>query len=321
MTDLQQAITDRGDGRKYFTLIENMADDDLNPYQYRLLGHYKRVCGANGGQCTEGVRKTAARCKMSAPMVIKTRRELESMGWLAVQVRNKKTKAGKWVTSGLSITIKDRWAENIARYADPVKPHEHPVKPHDRGCSQGLNKEELDQEKPNQEEPPPADSIDSVDSSATDPPTLPTAAGAAAESETIVIDFNLKRVSDHYENNIGLITQHTAENLKAACDEYPPDWIIEAINEAVDQNVRRWAYIKAILERWRAQGKDNERSPNTSARRADSKRGRRVRTPEKTAKIKANFEARERRRAAADPDYKVEAFEGSYFDTGVPRRS
>lgn len=58
-----------------------------------------------------------------------------------------------------------------------------------------------------------------------------------------------------YEQNIGIITPLLAEKLKDAEAEYPPDWIREAMEEAVKNNVRRWSYVSAILERWRREGK------------------------------------------------------------------
>ena len=60
-----------------------------------------------------------------------------------------------------------------------------------------------------------------------------------------------------YENNIGLLTQSIAEKLKDASDEYPDDWIVEAIEIAVKYNKRNWAYCEAILRRWESDGKDD----------------------------------------------------------------
>ncbi|MFC1951409.1 DnaD domain-containing protein [Chloroflexota bacterium] len=64
-------------------------------------------------------------------------------------------------------------------------------------------------------------------------------------------------VFDLYERNIGVLTPMIAEELKEAEDLYPPDWIEEAIKEAVSLNVRKWRYIASILERWAAEGKED----------------------------------------------------------------
>lgn len=101
-------IQDDGQVGKYFTLLYNMADDDLNPYQYRLLGHYKRVCGETG-KCYESTRTTSRKCKMSTGKVAGTRRELQTMGYIAID----DSKGDET----LSITVVDRMIENVNRYA------------------------------------------------------------------------------------------------------------------------------------------------------------------------------------------------------------
>ncbi len=66
-----------------------------------------------------------------------------------------------------------------------------------------------------------------------------------------------------YEQNIGLLTPLIAEELREAEDLYPTSWIEQAFREAVSLNKRSWRYIRAILERWRTEGKDD--SPGRSA--------------------------------------------------------
>ncbi len=58
-----------------------------------------------------------------------------------------------------------------------------------------------------------------------------------------------------YEQNIGMLTPMIADELSGAEKLYPPEWIREAIKEAVNQNKRKWSYISAILENWAAEGK------------------------------------------------------------------
>lgn len=103
--------------RQHFHIMLNMADDDLNPYQYRLYGHYVRVAGETGG-CWQGTRTTAAHCKMSIGKVVSTRRELATLGYITIEERPEDT---------LYVEIVDRWAENIARYAAPRSSGERPV--------------------------------------------------------------------------------------------------------------------------------------------------------------------------------------------------
>ncbi len=72
-----------------------------------------------------------------------------------------------------------------------------------------------------------------------------------------------------YEQNIGPLTPLIADELREAEQDYPLDWIEEAFHEAVSLNKRNWKYIRAILERWRAEGiKDTAgRKPQEADRR------------------------------------------------------
>lgn len=58
-----------------------------------------------------------------------------------------------------------------------------------------------------------------------------------------------------YEQNIGPLTPHIADELRDAEQTYPLHWIEEAIELAVENNVRKWRYVLSILERWRQEGK------------------------------------------------------------------
>ena len=40
-------IEDASNDHAYFCMMPNMLDDLLDPYQYRLYAHYKRVCGSD----------------------------------------------------------------------------------------------------------------------------------------------------------------------------------------------------------------------------------------------------------------------------------
>lgn len=58
-----------------------------------------------------------------------------------------------------------------------------------------------------------------------------------------------------YEQNIGPLTPLLADQIGRAIEDYPADWIEEAIGEAVAYNRRSWRYISRILENWSVQGK------------------------------------------------------------------
>jgi DNA replication protein len=59
-----------------------------------------------------------------------------------------------------------------------------------------------------------------------------------------------------YEANIGALTPRIAEHLKDAEQDYPLEWILDAIYQSVDLNKRNWSYIQAILKNREREGKD-----------------------------------------------------------------
>ena len=63
-----------------------------------------------------------------------------------------------------------------------------------------------------------------------------------------------------YEQNIGLLQPLIVEELQEAELLYPMDWIEDAFKIAVESNVRNWRYIRAILERWKTEGRQDEES-------------------------------------------------------------
>jgi DNA replication protein len=58
-----------------------------------------------------------------------------------------------------------------------------------------------------------------------------------------------------YEQNIGMLQPLIADELRQAERDYPGEWIEEAFRLAAEANVRRWSYVRAILERWSREGK------------------------------------------------------------------
>src|SRR5690606_37380883 len=58
-----------------------------------------------------------------------------------------------------------------------------------------------------------------------------------------------------YEDNFGALTPMMAETIKADMETYQPDWIEDAMKEAVEYNARNWKYVQAILRNWQAKGR------------------------------------------------------------------
>jgi DNA replication protein len=77
--------------------------------------------------------------------------------------------------------------------------------------------------------------------------------GVAAKG--VEIEITRPSLFSLYEKNIGLLTPLLTEQIVAAMQHYPVDWIEEAIGEAVSYNRRNWRYIQRILENWAASGK------------------------------------------------------------------
>ena len=69
-----------------------------------------------------------------------------------------------------------------------------------------------------------------------------------------------------YEQNVGMITPLIVDELTAAEQDYPGEWIEEAFREAVRNNRRRWSYIERILQRWAVEGKRDDATGRRSAR-------------------------------------------------------
>lgn len=85
---------------------------------------------------------------------------------------------------------------------------------------------------------------------------------AAAVSDTEPKNSDVAEIFQVYEQEIGAITSFTREEVLDVIERYPRDWIIEAIKEAVKNNVRKWSYVRAILESWKVNGyKTDVRSP------------------------------------------------------------
>ena len=79
------------------------------------------------------------------------------------------------------------------------------------------------------------------------------------------------KVFKAYEQEIGMLTAFTREEVLDAIEHYPHDWIIEAIKEAAKNNVRKWSYARAILESWKVNGyKTDVRSRTKNSKKTEN---------------------------------------------------
>jgi DnaD/phage-associated family protein len=58
-----------------------------------------------------------------------------------------------------------------------------------------------------------------------------------------------------YEENMGPLTPLIADKLKDAEQTYSEEWLAEAIEIAVTNNVRKLSYVEAILKDWKENGR------------------------------------------------------------------
>jgi DnaD/phage-associated family protein len=78
---------------------------------------------------------------------------------------------------------------------------------------------------------------------------------AEAPGSALTISRLRPNVFTLYEQNIGALTPMLVEELRDALATYPAAWIEDALRIAVKNNVRRWKYIRAVLERMQVEGR------------------------------------------------------------------
>jgi DnaD/phage-associated family protein len=77
--------------------------------------------------------------------------------------------------------------------------------------------------------------------------------------------INSSVVFSHYENNIAMLVPSSRDELGELLDTYSEDWIIEAMDIAVKNNVRKLSYIRGVLGRWERNGKQDPKKPTEPA--------------------------------------------------------
>ncbi|MET0039923.1 MAG: DnaD domain protein [Dehalococcoides mccartyi] len=107
-------------------------------------------------------------------------------------------------------------------------------------------------------------------------------------------DAGFGEICRQYQNNIGNISPLVADGIRDWVDNFPSEWIKEAIREAVLNGVRKPNYINSILENWRVNGFKNKPKnkdappPDTSqidATRANIENQISIRVRQETARI------------------------------------
>lgn len=78
----------------------------------------------------------------------------------------------------------------------------------------------------------------------------------------VTLDVERPNIYRLYEENIGPLTPIIADMLREAEQTYQAEWINEAIRIAVQNNVRRWKYVEAILRSWQEEGRNGTNRQN-----------------------------------------------------------
>lgn len=69
------------------------------------------------------------------------------------------------------------------------------------------------------------------------------------QGEAAAVDADLGRVADFYQQNIGTLAPSTYQQMQEWVSQLSADVLILAMQAAVDQGKRNWAYIRGILKR------------------------------------------------------------------------
>ena len=76
-------------------------------------------------------------------------------------------------------------------------------------------------------------------------------ATAAAESR---VDSDLAEIVQHFERVIGIFPRSALDKLQRWRGSYSVEIIRAAIDEAAENNVRKWRYVDGVLKGWQADG-------------------------------------------------------------------
>ena len=91
----------------------------------------------------------------------------------------------------------------------------------------------------------------SVSDSESDSVVVVDAATTAADSRT---DSDLAEIVQHFQEVIGDFPRSALDKLQRWREVYPAEIIRAAIDEAVENNVRKWRYVDGVLKGWQADG-------------------------------------------------------------------
>jgi DnaD/phage-associated family protein len=72
-----------------------------------------------------------------------------------------------------------------------------------------------------------------------------------------------------YESNIGMLTPIIVEKIKSAINDYPFDWIEQAIIKSTSLEKRSWGYVEGVLRGWKRDGMKTSVGGNGNGHKPD----------------------------------------------------
>ena len=226
----------------YFSIIPHLADDELDLYEYRLYGHYLRVCGQQNKPCVEKTRTTAGVIGISAGKVVDARRSLAEKGFIIIHEISSRNSPPRTI-----ITLLDIWRRNMTKYAkvvhhvnDGCSPGEHGCSPGEHGCSpSGIYKNNQLKEKP----------IGRTDDDA----WSPDASHSVTFNQTGSFDADHAHVREATRTADQLFVEHLAAHIGA--QQLWDGWnrYLYTLNQDELERLKRWLYRfhSPQRKRWR----------------------------------------------------------------------
>jgi DnaD/phage-associated family protein len=69
-------------------------------------------------------------------------------------------------------------------------------------------------------------------------------------------------VFSFYQNEYGLLTEHTTQILNDWINQYTSEWVIDALKEGIKHGAKKIAYVEKILWNWKESGKGTGKPKN-----------------------------------------------------------
>lgn len=90
-----------------------------------------------------------------------------------------------------------------------------------------------------------------------------------------------------YQNEIGIMSSTILQLVLDDIKTYSEDWVVEAIQEAARNNVRKYVYVQSILQRWGKDGKQSDKVISLQTKQQPAAPKEYIPDPELLARVRA----------------------------------